>query len=153
MRTKLVCVAGALGALWGMAAMAAEPPAAALSPASQMLVDRLKQADTNHDGNVTKAEWETLVKARFASFDTNADGKLSADEVAGMLASSPNTSSMSVADVTKTYDTDGDGMVSQKEYVDRNLSRFDAWDLNHDGTISADEQKTEIDRMEAMPPR
>lgn len=150
MTTKFVCAAAVIAGLFGTAAIAADAAKPALSPSSQMLVDRLKQADTNHDGNVTKAEWEILVKARFASFDANKDGKLSPDEVAAMLASTPGMT-MSAADVLKAYDKDGDGAVSQQEYVDRNMGRFDAWDTNHDGTVSADEQKAEIDRMEAMP--
>ena len=147
MKFALICVA-ACG--FAFPASAADMPAK-MSPSSQMLVDLWKTADTNHDGKVARAEWEAALKARFASFDKNHDGKLSSDEVTNMLAASGAPSSMTTADYIKRVDTDGDGMISEKEYVDRLMARFDAWDLNHDGVLTADEQSAEINRMEASP--
>jgi Ca2+-binding EF-hand superfamily protein len=150
MRTNFVCAAAVLAGFWGTAALAADAPKP-LSPASQTLSDRMKTADTDHDGNVTKAEWQAFLKARFASFDKNNDGKLDAGEVTAMMATQPNPNNMTAADYIKPADKDGDGMISWQEYLDRSMGRFDAWDLNHDGTVSADELKAEITRMEATP--
>lgn len=40
----------------------------------------LRDADTNHDGKITRAEYDASVKARFDAMDTNHDGKISKDE-------------------------------------------------------------------------
>ncbi|NWO81729.1 EF-hand domain-containing protein, partial [Escherichia coli] len=41
------------------------------------MFDRL---DTNHDGVITKEEFQAEVAARFARLDTNHDGKVSQEE-------------------------------------------------------------------------
>lgn len=127
--------------------------AAKLSPSSQMLVDRFKLADTNHDGNVGRSEWEAHMKARFAGYDKNHDGRLDAAEVAGLVASMGQTADMTPGQFIKSVDKDGDGQVSEAEYVGRGMGRFDAWDTSKDGVLSKAEQDAEIARMEAMPPK
>jgi Ca2+-binding EF-hand superfamily protein len=147
--TKALLWAAALTAgIIAGSALAADP-ASTLSAASQTLLERFKQADTNGDANVTKAEWEALLKTRFALFDTSHDGKLSADEIGAMLGSMSST--MTPGDYLKQSDKDGDGAVSQQEYVERLMERFDFWDQDKDGILTKAEQDAEIARMEALP--
>lgn len=82
------------------------------------------RADTNKDGVVTKAEFDTMgeqIKARM--------------EKAGM-----NRGHMG-SRMFETADTNKDGKVSLAEMQAVALSRFDKLDLNHDGTITPDERQ------------
>ncbi len=68
-----------------------------------------QKADTNQDGEVSLAEFNTQRNARFAAIDTNADGRLSMDE-------------------RKTHK-----QAKKQERADKKFSRLDA---NADGVIS-----------------
>ncbi|WP_421850705.1 EF-hand domain-containing protein [Novosphingobium sp.] len=61
------------------------PPRAAgmgmmMGPGAHMLHEMAEKADTNHDGTITRAEFDAATKARFDAADTNHDGKLTAAE-------------------------------------------------------------------------
>lgn len=151
---KEMWIAAAAAAMMSAPAFAHQEDEAkgkSLSPQSQMLIDRFKLADTNRDGNVSRTEWEAHMKARFAGYDKNHDGKLDTAEVAGLVASMGQTADMTSDQFIKSVDKDGDGQVSEAEYVGRGMGRFDAWDTNKDGTLTKAEQDAEIARMEAMP--
>lgn len=47
---------------------------------AHMLHEMAEKADTNHDGTITRAEFDAAAKARFDAADTNHDGKLTAAE-------------------------------------------------------------------------
>ena len=47
---------------------------------AHMLHEMAEKADTNHDKTITRAEFDTAVKARFDAADTNHDGQLTAAE-------------------------------------------------------------------------
>ena len=69
----------------GMPGMMPPPPPGAgmgmtMGPAAHMLHEMAEKADTNHDGTVTRAEFDAAVKARFDAADTNPDGKLTPQE-------------------------------------------------------------------------
>jgi Ca2+-binding EF-hand superfamily protein len=51
-----------------------------MGPGARMLHEMAEKADTNHDQTITRAEFDTAVKARFDAADTNHDGKLTAAE-------------------------------------------------------------------------
>lgn len=60
------------------------PPGAGMGmmmgPGAQRLHKMAEKADTNHDGTITRAEFDAAVKARFDAADTNHDGKLTPEE-------------------------------------------------------------------------
>jgi len=60
------------------------PPGAGMGmmmgPGAHMLHEMAEKADTNHDGTITRAEFDAAAKARFDAADTNHDGKLTAAE-------------------------------------------------------------------------
>jgi EF-hand domain pair len=60
------------------------PPGAGMAmmmgPAAHMLHEMAEKADTNHDGTITRAEFDAAVKAHFDAADTNHDGKLTPAE-------------------------------------------------------------------------
>ncbi|GEN99584.1 hypothetical protein NSE01_14170 [Novosphingobium sediminis] len=51
-----------------------------MGPGARMLHEMAEKADTNHDGTITRAEFDAAAKARFDSADTNHDGKLTPQE-------------------------------------------------------------------------
>lgn len=60
------------------------PPAAGMGmmmgPGAHRLHEMAEKADTNHDGTITRAEFDAAVKARFDAADSNHDGKLTPAE-------------------------------------------------------------------------
>jgi Ca2+-binding EF-hand superfamily protein len=112
-----------------------------------------KAADTNGDGvlsvqEVSATEAKVLkqrvemarqrLAAEFTKLDTNKDGQLSKVEFMAAAPSAP-TSAPDGAKLLAELDKNKDGKVSLEEYGAPLLSRFDAVDTNHDGTISAAE--------------
>ncbi|MGH8172212.1 MAG: hypothetical protein ACREPX_03635, partial [Rhodanobacteraceae bacterium] len=71
-------------------ALAVAAAASAADPASTQTAGRhgewrqhvFEQIDTNHDGTISRAEYQAWVDGRFAKLDGNADGSVDANEVA-----------------------------------------------------------------------
>jgi Ca2+-binding EF-hand superfamily protein len=106
-----------------------------LPPSAQA---RFAKADTNHDGVVTLDEYVAAAKTLYARFDTQHNGKVTASEI----ATSPRAQdrAVNVADrLIKHMDTNGDGVVSQDEFLAAARTRFTRLDKNGDGFIDADE--------------
>jgi len=96
--------------------------------------------DANHDGVVSKDEFLASASAKFAQFDTAGDGKVTAAEI----ESAPKTQERAVriADrFVKKMDANGDGVVTQDEFVAAAKARFARLDKNSDGYLDADETK------------
>jgi Ca2+-binding EF-hand superfamily protein len=94
--------------------------------------------DTNHDGVVTMDEFVGAATARFQQLDSHGTGKITAADI----ASSPKAQQRAqhaVARIVQHVDTNGDGMVSQDEYLAAAKKRFSRMDRNGDGFIDADE--------------
>ena len=114
-----------------------------------------KAIDTNGDGVLSQSELaaaaakgeqqrqaqlRTRMEGEFTKLDTNKDGVLSKAE---FLAATPPASAQAAnaADILAQLDKNKDGKVSPEEYRGPVLSRFDALDTNHDGTLSATERQ------------
>jgi len=105
---------------------------------AQAAQQRFDKLDANHDGVVTADEYVAAAKALYAQFDTQHNGKVTAAEV----AASPKTQerAVHVADrMIQRMDTNGDGVVSQDEFMAAAKTRFTKIDKNGDGFIDADE--------------
>ena len=73
------------------------------------------KADANHDGLVTRAEFQAAVVARFHRFDRNGDGVLSQDDVpASLRAMHPELPRLN--QWRARFDSDHDGTVSLAEF-------------------------------------
>jgi hypothetical protein len=104
------------------------------------MLDRL---DTNHDGVITKDEFNADLATRFAALDTNKDGKVSEEErnaggPAGKMMGRGVTGDVTLADAQAAAGT-----------------RFDRMDANHDGKIDQAEREAMRARMgnrQAPPP-
>ena len=106
------------------------PPVDPLSRAT------LLRYDANKDGKVTRAELDKGLAAEFAAADLNHDGKLDTAEVAAL-----NDARWKI-DASRTspvQDWNQDGFVDPREFGTEIVTLFNQIDLNHDGTVTADE--------------
>lgn len=101
----------------------------------QKYFDRI---DTNHDGVITQAEYVAAATARFNKADTNGSGEITAQQIASSPRMVKREQRFAAREV-KHMDTNGDGVVSQDEYIAAAKARFAKLDKNGDGYIEADE--------------
>jgi hypothetical protein len=149
-----------LGAAVPALATAAQPAKpAAQAPTRTALINAMqanfKTIDTNGDGTLSAAELQAAegkvqqqriaqlrarVDGEFTKLDTNKDGQLSKAEFMAAAPTTP-TSPPNGAALLSQLDKNKDGKVSIDEYRAPILSRFDAVDTNHDGTVSQTERQ------------
>ncbi|MEC5387103.1 hypothetical protein VVD49_15345 [Uliginosibacterium sp. H3] len=132
-------------------------------PMRQRMEERIKAADANKDGKISKTEAATIqpLTEHFDEIDTNKDGFLSQDELkaagdrmrrehGGRRGHGPHGPFGAV-------DANHDRVITRDEMVQHQqkmLQDFDAADANKDGKLSADEMKAFHDKMRAQrPPR
>lgn len=87
----------------------------------QRFFDKL---DTNHDGTVSRTEYQAWVDARFGKLDANRDGKVDASEMANSAGNAERAQKRADRFV-KRYAPDGTGSVSKADFEARELARFD----------------------------
>jgi len=100
------------------------------------------EADTNHDGALTKEEMSAWRMNRLGAADTDKDGFISATELsehhAAMMKANQDKH---FARFLERFDANKDGKVSLDEIKAFEPPFFDKADTNHDGKISAEEMK------------
>ena len=101
--------------------------------------DRLKQADTDGNGMLSRAEAAALpmIAKHFDEIDANHDGQITADELRAFHEKRR-------AEHWKKLDTNGDGKMSKAEAqasAPRLFEHFDQLDANKDGFLTPDELK------------
>ena len=102
---------------------------------AQRYFDKL---DQNRDGAVTPDEFVSAAVARFQKLDTQGTGQVTAAEIAGSPQAQQRASRVA-ARIVQRLDSNGDGVVSQDEYLAAAKKRFAHMDRNGDGFIDADE--------------
>ena len=111
---------------------AADTPRA---PSAQQRFDRI---DANHDGVVTQDEFVAAAVARFQKLDTQGTGRVTAAQIAAS-PKAQQRATRTVERIVQRLDTNGDGAVTQDEYLAAAKKRFSRMDRNGDGFIDADE--------------
>jgi Ca2+-binding EF-hand superfamily protein len=109
-------------------------PAPDASRGDRMAQHILARVDTDKDGKISKAEFDTESTALFKRLDKNSDGKIAADEVPARHwgGKGPQFGMM---------DTDKDGKVTKAEFTAAEDKMFQKLDTNGDGVITPDEMQ------------
>jgi hypothetical protein len=97
--------------------------------------ERLKQADVNGDGMLSRSEAQALPRLaeRFDVVDADRDGQLTRAEMRAARGQAVRGGFM------RALDADGDGRVSKAEALAAAEARFNRADANGDGFVSAEE--------------
>ena len=124
------------------AAMAQNPT----GPDVSELIGRIAQADTNGDGQITRAELIAYRAGQFSRLDRNGDGFIDTNDVPGMVASrfEPRIRQMNAQ-----FDANHDGRVSRDEFVNGPTLGFDMADANHDGVVTQAELRAAMGNASA----
>jgi Ca2+-binding EF-hand superfamily protein len=112
---------------------------------------RFSQADANHDGVVTRAEFDAARTAGFTRLDANHDGQLARDEIrAGWRGAHRGGHGWRGRhrDRMARADANHDGAITRDEFLAGPTRLFDRLDANHDGAISADERQAVRERFQ-----
>ena len=116
-----------VGAMAGSAYAAG--PQASLDPKALFAT-----ADSNGDGDVSRAEFLAARAVRFDTLDVNRDGTLSGDEFA---AAAQGLRGRIMAPIMfRQFDADGDGKFTREEFSKAPTPGFDMADANGDGKVS-----------------
>jgi Ca2+-binding EF-hand superfamily protein len=91
---------------------------------------RLKQMDTNNDGDISRDEWQGRPEA-FDKLDKNKDGKISREEFA-------QARSERAEHFLKEMDSNKDGQITRDEWKG-NPEVFKRLDANNDGVVTQEE--------------
>ena len=95
------------------------------------------KVDANHDGTISRAEYQAWVDGRFAKIDANGDGVVDADEVATSPMAAERAERRAQGFVRR-YDTTGSGEVRRADFEAKEMQRFDRIS-NGAGSVTEDE--------------
>ena len=110
---------------------------------AQQMLERIKTADTNGDGKISREEANASlprIAKNFDAIDTNKDGFITMDEL--QAAGGKGGRMHKMHEHLKAADTNGDGKFSREEAnasLPRIAKNFDAIDTNKDGFVTMEE--------------
>lgn len=108
----------------------------------------LAKADADHDGRISRDEFQVARAARFDKFDRNHDGFLDNSDMPRRMRSSDRMQKFQA--MLNMADTDHDGRVSREEYESAGTRMFGLVDVNHDGYLDQDEREQAVQRMRGL---
>lgn len=116
-------------------------------PMHGQMEDRLfKEADTNGDSAISKAEFDAVHAKRFKEMDANGDGKITREEMQAAGKKMMEKASNSRFDEA---DANHDGALTREEAAKMPMlsKNFDKVDANHDGKVTREEMDAEMGMM------
>ena len=96
-------------------------------------VELLRVMDKDHNGTVSRAEFDNYMNKEFDSLDVNRDGQLDENELAQMHWNYLTTQMLPLMDKDHT------GKVSRQEFMSFMNQEFDRLDINHKGQLDVTE--------------
>lgn len=122
--------------MFGSDRPAPPPQATAQATPGEKVVDNegLAAFDTDHDGQLSKAEFDAALAARFKKDDVDGDGFLNSTESRAL-----NDRLMADPDGSPVIDWNADGKITGPEYASRWRTMFDRADINQDGIVDPNE--------------
>lgn len=105
--------------------------------------DKLRRADANNDGVITKEEATAKRQKRFDRFDLDKNGEVTTNEAINAVIKRFESR---IKRKIRSYDENGDGKVSKEEFNAPVLERFAERDTNKDGKLTKDEMSWFGDR-------
>jgi len=127
MRLAFLCLASAILALgWAL------PGQAQPAPDDQSITGPLARFDTNHDGTITLAEMDAVLKADFNALDRDHDGQLNGSEI----AAENDRRAQADPSATLLFDWKGSGFVDFTEFSAPMHTLFAQMDRNKDGVLT-----------------
>jgi hypothetical protein len=115
------------GLMWGALVGATALCGCGPSATDKKAAADARAADFTPPAVMSRVDFGTSMERRFRQLDRNADDRLTPDEMPRQ-----HTRMMRL-------DRDGNGSISTTEFNEGTLKRFDAMDLNHDGTVTSEE--------------
>jgi Ca2+-binding EF-hand superfamily protein len=109
------------------------------------VLERLKAADTDGDGTISRKEAEASMPglaAKFERMDVDKDGKISRDEMHGFRTAGKKHERKHLRMAFKAADKDGDGALDMAEAeagVPKVAQHFATIDADQDGKVTHDE--------------
>lgn len=105
-------------------------------------LERLRAADTNRDGAITRQELLAHRVKEWPRLDRNGDGFFSKDDLPGFAKD--RWDSGRLVPMRQTYDTNGDGRISRAEFTSGPTPAYDLADSNRDNRVTEAEIRTAI---------
>ena len=104
-------------------------------------------ADANHDGTITRAEFDAARAARFAQLDADHNGALAASEMPHWGGGGAQPAAAGDAQHVRG-DANGDGSVSRAEWDAESARMFSRLDADNNGSITQAELQAAQQRMQ-----
>lgn len=93
------------------------------------------KADADKSGDVSNSEFRASAQSRFAAMDKNDDGFITKEEMEAAHAEMGTRFEKRRTERLAAVDADGDGKVSEAEYMAQSDKMFEKLDYNGDGKI------------------
>ncbi len=127
-----------------LVSLGSTPLSAALPGAESLAKLILSEFDTNTDDSVDAGEWQNGIGDSFGKLDANGDGSIQADEIDGLTKDIAETTGdfaaglivALVKQVVLSLDSNGDKLVSQKEYESLSTDIFTRLDTDKTNSLS-----------------
>lgn len=160
MRMALIAALSVIAVAPALAPVGAPPAQAQEGGGHGGGMARLKAADANHDGAITRAEMRATRATMFERMDANSDGFITQAEREAMADAAQARGKSKRPEGAgggpgpggggerglERADTNNDGKISRDEFVNGPMPMFDRLDANKNGTIEA----TELESARAM---
>ncbi|MBB3859571.1 Ca2+-binding EF-hand superfamily protein [Novosphingobium hassiacum] len=105
-------------------------------------MERLRAADTNKDGAITRQELLAHRVKEWPRLDRNGDGFFSKDDLPGFAKDRWDNGRL--VTMRQTYDTNRDGRISRTEFTSGPTPAYDLADSNRDNRVTEAEIKAAI---------